>query len=229
MSELVGQPLFGVAITVLFYVAALSLQKRWQWLHPLFLTAGGLIVFLLAANISYEDYRVGGDVIAFFLGPATVALGVPLYKQAAKIRRNLAAILAGVTVGAVSGLLSAGILVTLLHGGRELLLSMLPKSATTPISIEIVRQLGGIPELGAVLTVLTGLLGSMFGPEILRLCGIRGDVPIGIAIGTASHGIGTARVLRDSELQGSMSGLAMGLNGVATSLLVIPLYWWYGY
>jgi putative effector of murein hydrolase len=106
------------------------------------------------------------------------------------------------------------------------MLAMVPKSATTPISIEIVRELGGTPELGAVLTVLTGLLGSLIGPELLRLCGVRGDIAIGAAIGTAAHGIGTARVLRESDLQGSAAGLSMAAAGIVTSLLAIPLYGW---
>lgn len=228
LNDIVQSPIFGVSITVLAYAASQILHKKWKWLHPLFLTSGGLIMFLLVCDIPYEDYKIGGDLIIFFLGPATVALGVPLYKQAQKIKRGLIAIVAGMTTGSISSLVSAGFLVWLLDGSRELMLSMMPKSVTAPVSIEIVRQLGGIPELGAVLTVLTGLLGSMFGPELLKAFGIRRDIPIGAAIGTAAHGIGTARVLRESELQGSVSGFCMGLNAIITSLLVIPLYWWFG-
>jgi len=104
--------------------------------------------------------------------------------------------------------------------------SMTPKSVTTPISIELVRQLGGVPELGAVFTVLAGLFGSIIGPTLLRSCGVRNDIAIGLAIGTSSHGIGTARIIRDSELQGATGGLAMALAGIITSILIIPLHWW---
>jgi len=227
LQSIVYSPIFGVAITVGAYVLALKLQGKWRSIHPLFVCAGGIIVLLLALDIPYEGYKVGGDLIAFFLGPATVALGVPLYKQRKFLQKYFAAILSGVTIGSISGIASAGLLVWLMGGTRELMLTMMPKSVTSPISIEIVRQAGGIPELGAVLTVLTGLLGSMVGPALLRLLRISGDMPIGVAIGTSSHGIGTARIIRDSELQGSVSGVAMALAGIVTSLLFIPLYSWF--
>lgn len=224
--SIVDDPLFGISLTVLCYLAALGLHRRWKWLHPLFVTGGGLIAVLVLLDIPYESYRQGGDMIAFMLGPSTVALGIPLYKQAPRIRKRMAAILGGITVGSMSAMASAALLVWLLGGTKELMLTMIPKSATTPISVEIVRQLGGEPELGAVLTVLTGLLGSMIGPELLRLAGVRQDIPLGVAIGTSSHGIGTARVLRESELAGGVSGFAMAVTGIVTSICAIPLYGW---
>ncbi len=226
LSELLYHPLFGVTVTVAAYAVANRIHRKRKWLHPLFLTSGGLIVTLLLLRIPYEAYKAGGDLIVFFLGPATVALGVPLYKQAHRIRNHMLAVVSGITAGSVSGMLSAGILVYTLGGTREILLSMLPKSVTSPIAIEIARELGGVPELAGVFAVLTGLLGSMIGPEVLRAVGIRGDIPLGTAVGTASHGIGTARIIRESELQGSFSGFAMGLAGIITSILAIPLYWW---
>jgi len=224
--ELTANPLFGVAVTVIAYALAQRIHAKYRALHPLFLTTGSIIALLLLTGIPYADYQVGGGIITFFLGPATVALGVPLYKQAQQMKSRLPAIAAGVTVGSVSGIASAALFVTLLGGSRELLLAMLPKSSTSPIAIEIVRQIGGIPELGGVMAVLTGLLGSMVGPELLRLAGVRGDIPIGVAIGTSAHGIGTARVLRESELQGGVSGFAMSIAGLVTSLAAIPLYYW---
>ncbi|WP_135551064.1 LrgB family protein [Paenibacillus cymbidii] len=222
------QPLFGIAITVLVYSCAQWLYARWRFLHPLFVTAGSLIALLLVTGIPYEDYRKGGDALVLLLGPATVALGVPLYKNAALIRRQLVAILGGLTTGSIAAMLASAALVWLLGGSQELLLTMVPKSVTTPIAIELTRRLGGIPELSAVLTTLTGLIGSMAGPELLRLCGVRSDVAVGVAVGTASHGIGTARLIRDSELQGGVSGMAMGLAGMFVSLALMPVYWWLG-
>ncbi len=226
LSEITQNPLFGMMVTIVVYVLSQILHRRWTWLHPLFLTSTVIILILLLCDIPYEDYYKGGELLVFFLGPATIALGVPLYKQALRIKQSLPAILAGVTAGSVMGLTSAACLVWVMKGSEEILWSMIPKSVTSPVAIELVRQLGGIPELGAVLAVLTGLLGSMFGPKLLRAAGVRLDVSIGTAIGTASHGIGTARVLKESELQGSVSGLSMGLSAIITSLLVIPLYWW---
>jgi predicted murein hydrolase (TIGR00659 family) len=218
-------PLFGITITIVFYVASQLLNKRLRWLHPLFLTAGGLILFLLLCNIPYQDYKIGGDTITFFLGPATVALAVPLYKSARKMKGQIRAIVLGSAIGCTVGVVSAGILVWVLQGSMDILLSMLPKSVTSPVAIEIARQLGGIPELGGVFAVLTGLLGSMLGPWVLRKAGVRSDIAIGTSIGTAAHGIGTARIVRDSELQGGISGFAMGLSCIFTPILCIPIYW----
>jgi predicted murein hydrolase (TIGR00659 family) len=232
-SDVVREPLFGVALTVLVYVLSLGIHAKRRWIHPLFLTSAILIVIVVAGRIPYEAYQSGGDVLSFFLGPATIALGVPLYKHARRLKRRLAAIVAGVSLGAVSGIFSAGLLVWALGGSREAILSILPKSVTSPIAIELARQLGGIPELSATLTVLTGLLGSMVGPEFLRLCGVRGDIPLAAAIGASSHGIGTARLVRESELQGGVSGLSMGLSGVIASIVILPvgslMQWWLGW
>ncbi|TCZ67506.1 LrgB family protein [Paenibacillus albiflavus] len=214
----------GIAITIAAYFVALRVNKRLRWVHPLFICAGSIMTLLVIGNIPYEYYKLGGDVIAFCLGPATVALGVPLYKNRELIRKHAFAIISGVSVGSAAGIISAGSIVWLMGGNLELMLSMMPKSTTAPIAIEISRQLGGIPELSAIFAVLTGLIGSMIGTGLLRVCRIQGDVPIGIAMGTAAHGIGTAAVIRHSEFQGSLSGLAMGLAGIASAILFIPLY-----
>jgi len=224
MAELYAEPLFAIAITVLIYLAAQGLHAKWRWMHPLFAASLGVMVLLYVLDVPYEAYKAGGRYIEFWLGPATVALGVPLYKHASIIKKQLPAILGGIAAGTISAMGSAGLLVALLGGTRELMLTMIPKSASSPISIEVVRMIGGQPELGAVLTVLTGLLGSMIGPKLLRMAGLGGDIPLGVAIGTSSHGIGTARVLRESDLVGGISGFAMGAAGIVTSVCAVPLY-----
>ncbi|MCI3927227.1 LrgB family protein [Paenibacillus sp. TRM 82003] len=221
-----ASPLFGVALTLGTYALSLRLSERWRRMHPLFLTAGGTMLLLLAADVPYEAYAVGGDIVTFFLGPATVALAVPLYKRRKEIIQRLGVILGSVTAGSAAGIASAWLLVTLLHGSDDVLLASLPKSATAAISVELARALGGPGELAAVFTVLTGLVGSMFGPALLRLCRIDGAMPIGLAVGTASHGIGTSRLLRDREDAGSYAGLAMGIAGIVVSLLLAPAAWW---
>jgi predicted murein hydrolase (TIGR00659 family) len=219
-------PLFGVAVTVIAYAISSAVHHRFRWMPTLVLTCGGLIALLLVCHIPYASYKSGGDIVSFFLGPATIALGVPFYKHAKSIRAHGIAVVTAVAAGSATGILSAGAIVLAMHGSPILLRSMLPKSVTTPISIELSRQLGGVPELTAVFTVLAGLLGSVIGPQLLRLCRIRGNIAIGLAMGTSSHGIGTARILRDSEFQGGASGLAMALAGIITSLMIIPLQWW---
>lgn len=227
MNEVWTQnPLFGVTVTLILYTAAQWLNHRFRWLHPLLITSGGIIALLLAFDIPYEDYSAGGDIITFFLGPATVALAVPFYKNASKLKAQLMPIAAGVCAGLLSGMIAVLGISVLLRASDSILLSLLPKSVTSPVAIEVARTIGGIPGLAGVFAVLTGLLGSMVGPSFLKLCKIKSDIAIGAAIGTAAHGIGTARVIRDSETQGSVSAFAMGLSSMLTPLFCMPFIWW---
>jgi predicted murein hydrolase (TIGR00659 family) len=226
-NDFVQTPLFGIMLTIVVYVISLTLHRKWKFIHPLLLTSVLLIAFLLITTIPYEDYAPGGDLIKLLLGPATVALGVPFYKYYQHYRKSAPAIVISVTIGSITGIIVASFIVWLMGSDYELIMSMLPKSTTTPIALELARQLDGKPELAAVFAVLTGLIGSVLGPRILRIVGIRAGLPLGIAIGTSSHGIGTARIIRESEYAGGASGLAMALTGIITSILVIPLVWWF--
>jgi predicted murein hydrolase (TIGR00659 family) len=219
-SAIYASPLFGVTITVVAYAFATAMHQRLRWLPSLFITCGALIATLMLARIPYQSYRAGGDIISFFLGPATIALGVPFYKHIRQIGEHLIAAITAVVAGSITGVASAALLVLMMHGSDQLLRTMMPKSVTTPISIELVQQLGGQPQLGAVFTVLAGLLGSVIGPALLKIVGVRHPIAVGLAIGTSSHGIGTARLLRDSELEGGASGLAMAMAGIATSVII---------
>ncbi|UUZ79263.1 LrgB family protein [Paenibacillus sp. P26] len=224
LHELTGLPAFGITLTLVAYAIALKAQECRGWLHPLLICSVLIVAVLLLLHVPYEAYQKGGDMLTFLLGPATVALGVPLYKNAKRIGASFVPIFSGITVGSVSALLLAAAFVWGLGGSRELIVTMMPKSVTSPVALEISRQAGGMPELTAVFTVLTGLLGDLLGPGLLRLAGVRDDISIGVAIGTASHGIGTARIIRDSELAGSVSGFAMGVAAILTSFLFIPIY-----
>jgi putative effector of murein hydrolase len=227
MSEWTSSPVFGVAATVGAYALACWVRDRWvKALHPLLASATVLILFLLGAGIPYEDYNAGGSIVSFFLGPATIALGTLIYKHWPLVRRKIVAILSGMTFGTVFGIAVTAMLLWLLGGTRQVLLSMLPKTVTSPVAVEIVSLIGGIPEMGAVFTVLTGLTGSVLGPWLSRLAGIRSDAAIGTAFGTTSHGIGTARLLLDSEIQGSVSGFAMACSAILTPMIFVPIYWW---
>jgi predicted murein hydrolase (TIGR00659 family) len=226
LANVIEHPIFGVALTVMAYAASRQVSQRWPKVHPLFLTSVIIMLFLGITGIPNSSYQIGGELITFMLGPSTVALGVPLYKHYRRIRRSLLALMSGITVGALSGMVSAALLVWLFGGTHQVILSVISKSVTTPISIEITTQLGGYPELAASITVLTGLLGSMIGSEFLRLCGIRSDLSLGAAVGNAAHGIGTARVLAENELAGGVSSFSMAVAGIVVSLLCIPLYAW---
>ncbi|HBF33483.1 TPA: LrgB family protein [Candidatus Sumerlaeota bacterium] len=236
--DFLRDPLFSIAITIGSYTAAQLIHRRFPQVHAfIWTTAILLLIFLplpfpggLAAKL--EAYKKGGDMIAFLLGPATVALAVPLYKNAHAIRSHTWPILVAVAVGGLTAMLTGAGLVCVFHGGGELLRAILPKSVTTPIAVSLVTpfgktyDVGHLQSLAAALVVVTGLLGAVVGPRFLRLIGIYEDVAVGLAMGTAAHGIGTATVLKHSELQGTTAGLAMALNGVFTSILMIPLYFW---
>ena len=223
--SITADPLFGITITVVLYAWMVWLQKRYTFVQPLLFTSGLLIILLVVLRIPEADYQKGGSWLTFVLGPATIALGVPIYKYADQIRRSWRPILTGIAAGVICGCISTGIMVLLLGGTDELLWTLMPKSATTPVSMEVSRLYGGYPELTAVLTVLTGLAGSLMGSWLLRSCGIKDETAIGVAIGTTSHGIGTARVLKDSEWMGAVSGFSMGISGIGVSVFAFPVSW----
>lgn len=222
-GPLLLNPLFGALLTIIFYLCALWLRKKIRWLHPLIAASAAIILILKAGGLSYESYQAGADMVSWALGPATVALAVPLYKHAALIRRKLAPVLTGITVGALVSAASTACLMVLSGASAELLYSTIAKSSSAPFSMAAAARQGGIPELAASLSVLTGLFGSLAGPALLRICGIKDDLSVGAAIGTSSHGIGTARLMSYSETQGSVSGFAMAAAGIITTLMMMFL------
>lgn len=226
MTELVSTPLFGVVLTLAVFRLAEYLYRRSGSIlfNPVFIAIGTIILLLKAAQIPYADYAKGGNLILFLLGPSVVALALPLWQRREQILKRKLPILAGVCAGALASIISAAGTAWVLGGSPEVVLSLVPKSVTTPIAIGISEKIGGIVPLTAALVVLTGCLGAICGPEFCRLIGIRKPTSLGLAVGTASHGIGTARVLEEDRLAGAVSGLAIGLNGLATAVLV-PLLW----
>ena len=225
-SELLSTPLFGVGLTLIVYTLAQKLYIRTGsiFFNPVAVTIGSIILLLLFTRIPYEVYAVGGDYVLFLLGPSVVALGLPLYTRRREILTRKAPILIGVFAGAFASIISASGTAWLLGGSREVVLSLAPKSVTTPIAISIVEKIGGIAPLTAALVVLTGCLGAICGPEFCRLIGIRDPAAVGLAVGTAAHGIGTARMLEVDRLGGAIAGLAIGLNGLITAFLLPFLF-----
>jgi predicted murein hydrolase (TIGR00659 family) len=219
-------PIFGIGLTLAVYTLAQLLYGKWRLilLNPVAVSIVVLILFLKLFNIPYAHYQVGGDMILVLLGPAVVALGLPLYERREEILKRKLPILVGVLAGAISSIVSAAGLAWLLGGSEEVVMSLAPKSVTTPIAIGIAEKIGGIAPLTAALVVLTGCLGAIFGPEFCRLIGVKSAVASGLAVGTASHGIGTARMLEVDPLSGAVSGLAIGLNGLVTAFLLPLLF-----
>jgi len=224
--DLVRTPLFGVGLTLLvFFLAQRLYQKSGSILfNPVAVAIAAIIALLQVSGISYQDYSRGGDLLLFLLGPSVVALGLPLYQRRREILARKLPILAGVTVGALTSIVTASGLAWLLGGSREVIWSFAPKSVTTPIAIGIAEKVGGLPPLTAAIVVITGCVGAICGPEFCRLIGLRHQAAIGLAVGTSAHGIGTARMLEVDRLGGAVAGLAIGLNGLITAFLVPLVY-----
>lgn len=224
-TALVQSPLFGITLTLIAYQAARTLWRRTRGnslANPVLVAVIVVVGVLLLFQISYDDYFTGAQYISFLLGPATVALALPLHRQARNIRRAGWAVGACVLTGAVTAVVVAITLTKVLGGSDELALSMAPKSTTTPVSIALAESIGGIGSLAAAFTILTGILGAVAGPRLLTMIRVRDERIRGLAIGMASHGIGTSRALQDSPTEGAFSGLAMALNALATAAL-LPL------
>lgn len=222
MTAFLSSPVFGITLTLVIYKAAGILHRRTGMIifMPVIVTIVSIILLLKLFDIPYADFENGGKMIHFMLGPAVVALAVPLYQLRKEILKRKLPILLGILAGSVTSILSTTLIGRVLGGSREVVVSMVPKSVTTPIAIGIVEKIGGIVPLTAVLVVITGCIGALCGPEFCRLIGIRNKAAIGLAVGTATHGIGTARMMADDRFAGAISGLAIGLNGLATTIIV---------
>lgn len=218
-----GSPLTWLFVTLLAYRAGLWVRGRTHG-HPLaqpVLIAAALIIALLALlGIDYDTYMTGGSLIHLVLGPATVALAVPLHRQAHHLRAMALPLAISLPAGALVSIGSAVLTVRALGGGEALQNTIAPKAATTPVAIGIAESFGGVPALVAVFTMLAGMLGAVFGPWILDRMGVEDRRVRGLAMGAVSHGVGTSRSLHDSIVEGAFAGLAMGLTALLTSLLV---------
>ena len=221
-TDLVATPLFGVTLTLVVYLLAQQLYRRVNsvWANPVLVSIVTIILLLMGSGIEYRDYARGGDIILFLLGPSVVALAVPLYQRREEIWQRKRPILIGVFAGSLASIVSACGLAWVLGGSREIILSLAPKSVTTPIAISIVEKIGGLAPLTAAIVVLTGCLGAVCGPEFCRRIGVTSPVATGLAVGTAAHGIGTARRFEVDRLSGAVAGLAIGLNGLMTTFLL---------
>ena len=177
---------------------------------------------LVVSGTTYDDYADATRLISFLLGPATVALAIPLYHQVARLKGMVVPVLVALTAGAVVSMVSGILLVRWLGGGDVLERTMAPKAVTTPVTIELTERLGGYPELSAAFAIVIGIVAAMVAPRVLTLLRIRDPRARGVAVGAVSHGIGTARMLEESQVEGAFSGLAMGLTAVVTCLM-IPL------
>ena len=222
-----ASPLLHLTLTLAAYQLGLTIYRRLNGnplCNPVLIAVVCLVALLWVSGTTYERYFAGAQFVHFLLGPATVALALPLYRQFAQVRRSVVALSVSIVAGSMTAILSAMAIAWLLGATRNTLISLAPKSVTAPVAMGITEKLGGLPSLTAVLVILTGIIGAMLGPMLMNAMGMRDWAARGVAMGTASHGIGTARALQINQVAGAFSGLAMGLNALATSLL-LPLLW----
>ena len=216
-------PLLGLTVTLVAYQVGMWIYTRANLnplLNPVLIAVLILVGLLIGTGTDYQTYFDGAQFVHFMLGPATVALAVPLYQQFQKVRGSFVMILVAILAGSMTAALSAIAVAWAMGVSRQTLVSIAPKSVTAPIAMGIAEATGGVPSLTAVLVILTGIIGAVFGTWTLNALRIKDWRARGLAMGTASHGIGTARALQVNEVAGAFASLAMGLNGLATAVLL---------
>ena len=226
MKDIISSPVFGVLISLIAYEIGTFIKQKLKLsiFNPLLIAIIILIMFLMKFNIKYDDYNNGGQIISFFLAPATVALALPLYKKFSLFKANALPILAGILCGASAGILSVIAFSKLFNLSGQLAKSLIPKSITTPIGMALSNQLGGLPAITVVAIIITGILGSIIGPFLYKILKINDKVALGIAMGSASHAVGTAKAMEIGETEGAMSSLTIAISGIVT-VLIAPILW----
>jgi len=224
MKDIFSSPLFGVMISLVAFEIGILINKKTKqsFFNPLLVAIVVVIVVLKTFHISLDDYNKGGQIISFLLGPATVALAVPLYKNFGLLKKNAISILMGIFIGCIVSITSIVFLSKAFNIDRILGLSLVPKSVTTPIGIEVAKQIGGIPEITVAAIILTGITGAILAPLIGKILKIDDKVAIGVAIGTASHAVGTAKAIEMGEVEGAMGSLSIGVAGLIT-VVIAPI------
>ena len=219
---------FLIALTFGSYFLGKLLRRRTGWaiMNPILVAITTVIIFLNVTDISYDTYNEGGRMIEFWLRPAVVALGVPLYQQLETIKKQFMPILVSELAGCIVGIVSVVLIARLLGASSEVVLSLAPKSVTTPIAIEITKAIGGIPSLTAAVVVCVGLICAVAGYRTMGFAHVRTPMAQGLSMGTAAHALGTATSMDVSKLHGAYASLGLTLNGIFTALItpsIIPL------
>ncbi|MBR4545892.1 MAG: LrgB family protein [Oscillibacter sp.] len=222
MTELLAKfATWGVLLSIAAYGLGLYIQRKTRrpWLHPLLLSSILIIVLLSGLRVPYPDFKASASPVAYLLLPATVSLAIPLYEQWELLKKNTTAILIGCFSGVLASLGSIAVMAWILRMERVHAATLLPKSVTTAIGMDVAKTLGGMAPLAAAAIILTGIAGNLIAEWLLKALKIEEPLARGIAIGTSSHAIGTAKALELGEVEGAMSGLAIAVAGVMTAVL----------
>ena len=222
MYNVFDTEIFGVILTILFFNIGIYIQKKTNKpiFNPLLIAILGIILFLSITKIPYESYKLGGDRINFFLGPVTIVLAVPLYKQFDLFKKYLLEILIGISCGVVVSFISVKLIGHFTNADVDIINSLIPKSITTPMGISLTKTLSGVEAITVVSIILTGILGAIISPIIFKIGKITNPVAKGIALGTSAHALGTTKALEMGEVEGAMSGLSIGISGIITVILI---------
>ena len=219
MKEFIGGSLFfGMFISVLAYEIGLLIKKKWKLaiLNPLLISILMVMLFLILTGIEYDSYNSSAKYLSYLLTPATVCLAIPLYRELAQLKKNYKAILVGVVAGVLTSLVSVLLLSIAFGFTHEQYVKLLPKSITTAIGMGVSEELGGITNITVAAIIITGILGNMMAELVCRIFRIEEPVARGLAIGSASHAIGTAKAMQMGETEGAISSLAIAVAGIIT-------------
>lgn len=222
MKELFSTEVFSLTLVIGTYLASIALYKKTHicLLHPLIVSILVIIAVLKVCEIPYDSFKQGSQLINFLLGPSVVALGYVLYEQIQYLKGNVVSILTSVFVGSLVGIVSVLLIAKFMGADASLIATLEPKSVTTPIAMGIAEKSGGMPGLTAVIVVAVGIFGSIAGPFVMKAMGIESRIAKGLALGASSHGVGTSVALQIGAVEGAISGLAIGLMGIMTAILV---------
>ena len=214
---------FGILLSIAAYIAGVYIKRRWNFFlfNPLLVAITITVATLVLLDVEYSSYNRGAKLLNYLLTPATVALAIPLYEQLALLKKNLVAIIVGITSGVLMSFVSIFAMSLLFGLGHTEYVTLLPKSITTAIGIGLSQELDGYVAITVISIIMTGLLGNIAGALICRLCGIKNPIAKGIAIGTSTHVMGTARAMQIGRVEGAMSGLSVAVAGCITVAFAI--------
>ena len=227
MSTWVQSPYFGITLTVVSYWVGVRIQKKTGSIlcNNIIISALLIVAILKVLDIPYEAYYQGGEIIHMFLGPATTCMALNIYAKRELLKKNWLPVLAGCLAGAVTSIVSILVMSRLFRLDEAMTASLLPKSVTVPIASAISADHGGIASITVAAVILTGLLGNLMAPLLIRLFRVKDPMAVGLGIGACSHAIGTARALEIGQTEGAMSGLAIGVCGIITAILALGFSW----
>jgi predicted murein hydrolase (TIGR00659 family) len=221
IHKIIESPILWLCLTISIYKLSEHFKKYrlLSKIPPTCIAAIAIILLINICSVDYKSYNSGGIFISYILGPATIALSLPLIKNIEILRQNWKIIVIGVVMATITGIMSVFLIATLLKATHPIILSLVAKSVTTPIAVEISKSIGGIPELTACIVILTGLTGALFGHKILKAVNVHHDISIGLAIGASSHVIGTSSCIEKSEIQAAISSISLILTGILTAII----------